>query len=151
MDSEIRELFRIFDKNHDNTISSNELGKVLKCMGIEMPDQDIHMYMEELDKEGNGRIEYREFHTFMQEELKKVEDPEHQEQTVRSAFRVFDKQSEGLIGLTELKSAMKNLGEPLTDLELDDMITMVKINDEDKIDYEEFIKVWLQRNPNEKD
>ncbi|ESP03377.1 hypothetical protein LOTGIDRAFT_137402, partial [Lottia gigantea] len=134
--SEIRELFRIFDKNHDNTISSNELGKVLKCMGMQMSDEEIGMYMEELDKEGNGRIEYREFHSFMQEELKKAEDPAHREQAVRSAFKVFDKESDGLIELSEFKSTMKTLGEPLTDEELDDMLKIVNVTEDGKINYE---------------
>ncbi|XP_070208674.1 calmodulin-beta-like isoform X2 [Littorina saxatilis] len=140
---EIRELFRTFDKNHDNTISASELGKVLRCLGMNVTEQDVQSIMKELDKNGNGKIEYKEFKAFMQEEMRKAEEPAEQEKAIRMAFRVFDTNGDGFIDVQELKHAMKNLGEPLTDKELTDMMKQADVDGNNKIDYEEFIKVWI--------
>ncbi|KAL8619257.1 hypothetical protein ACOMHN_056901 [Nucella lapillus] len=140
---EIRELFRTFDKNHDNTISANELGKVLRCLGMNVAEQDVQTIMKELDKNGNGKIEYKEFKAFMQDQMRRAEEPAEQEKAIRMAFRVFDQNGDGFIDVEELRHAMKNLGEPLTDKELQDMMKEADIDRNNKIDYEEFIRVWL--------
>ncbi|KAK7502857.1 hypothetical protein BaRGS_00005806, partial [Batillaria attramentaria] len=131
----IRELFRTFDKNRDNTISACELGKVLRCLGMDVTEDDVKTIIKELDKNGNGKIEYKEFKAFMQEEMRKSEEPAEQERAVRMAFRVFDQNGDGFIDVKELKNAMKNLGEPLTDKELADMMK--------EADMDQFIRVWI--------
>ncbi|CAG5118375.1 unnamed protein product, partial [Candidula unifasciata] len=50
--SKLRELFRIFDKDHDNTISGTELGKMLRCMGMEVTDVEVSNIMKALDRNG---------------------------------------------------------------------------------------------------
>ena len=85
---------------------------------------------------GNGKIEYKEFKAFMQEEMRKSEEPAEQEKAIRMAFRVFDQNGDGYIDVEELKHAMKNLGEPLTDKELQDMMKEADIDRNNKIDYE---------------
>ncbi|XP_059174804.1 calmodulin-beta-like [Physella acuta] len=141
---EIRELFRIFDKNHDNTISSSELGKMLTCMGMEISEEEVSTLMKELDKNGNGKIEYREFKAFMQDEIRRSEEsPLEQEKAIRMAFKVFDQNGDGVIDEAELRAAMKNLGEPLSDNELNEMMREADVDQDGKINYEEFIKIWL--------
>ncbi|PVD32639.1 hypothetical protein C0Q70_08083 [Pomacea canaliculata] len=134
--SEIRELFRSFDRNHDNTICAGELGKVLRCLGMNVSEADVQQIIKELDKNRNGKIEYKEFKAFMQEEMRKAEDPAEQEKAVRMAFRVFDQNGDGFIDVKELQNAMKNLGEPLTDKELTDMMKEADMDKDGKINYE---------------
>ena len=52
--AEIRELFRLFDKNKDNTISGSELGKMLHCMGMSVSQSEIANIMKDLDKNGES-------------------------------------------------------------------------------------------------
>lgn len=72
----------------------------------------------------------------MQEEMRKAEDPAEQEKAVRMAFRVFDQNGDGFIDVKELQNAMKNLGEPLTDKELTDMMKEADMDKDGKINYE---------------
>merc|ERR1712096_340556 len=44
------------------------------------------------------------------------------EEEIREAFRVFDKDGNGFISAAELRHVMTNLGEKLTDEEVDEMI-----------------------------
>ena len=72
----------------------------------------------------------------MLEEMRKSEEPAEQEKAIRMAFRVFDQNGDGYIDVQELKHAMKNLGEPLTDKELQDMMKEADVDKNNKIDYE---------------
>ena len=66
---------------------------------------------------------------------KKIKDTDTEEE-IRDAFRIFDKDGNGLISANELKHIMANLGEKLTDEELDEMMREADTNGDGQIDYE---------------
>ena len=61
------------------------------------------------------------------------------EEEIREAFRVFDSDGNGLISADDLKRVMTNLGEKLTDEELDEMIMNADLNRDGYVNYEEFV------------
>ena len=85
---------------------------------------------------GNGRIEYKEFSTFMKKELEKNPPGSDQESSIRAAFKIFDRDGNGSIDAKELKFAMQNLGEKLTEKELQDMMREADVDGDGKINYE---------------
>ena len=52
---------------------------------------------------------------------KKLKDSDSEDE-LREAFRVFDRDGNGFISAVELRHVMTNLGEKLTDEEVDEMI-----------------------------
>lgn len=58
------------------------------------------------------------------------------EEEIKDAFRIFDKDGNGLISAHELRQIMANLGEKLTDEELDEMMREADLNGDGQIDYE---------------
>merc|ERR1711955_83940 len=78
----------------------------------------------EVDADGNGNIDFPEFLTMM---AKKMKDTDSDEE-LREAFRVFDKDGNGFISASELRHVMTNLGEKLTDEEVDEMIREADID-----------------------
>ena len=80
---------------------------------------------------GNGTIDFPEFLTMM---AKKCHDTETDEE-LKQAFQVFDKDQNGKISAAELRHVMTNLGEKLTDEEVDEMIREADINGDGEIDY----------------
>lgn len=57
-EEDFMDAFRIFDINGDGKITAKELKNVLKELGIKMDKNDIKKMIKELDKDGNGTIEY---------------------------------------------------------------------------------------------
>ena len=55
---------------------------------------------------------------------------------IREAFRVFDKDGNGFISAAELRHVMTNLGEKLTDEEVDEMIREADIDGDGQVNYE---------------
>ena len=58
------------------------------------------------------------------------------EQEIRQAFRVFDKDGNGFISAAELRHVMTNLGEKLTDEEVDEMMKQADIDGDGQVNYE---------------
>ena len=60
-------------------------------------------------------------------------------------FRVFDKDGNGYISSAELRHVMTNLGEKLTDEEVDEMIREADIDGDGQVNYEEFVAMMTSK------
>ena len=95
----------------------------------------------EVDVDGNGTIDFPEFLTMMARKLKDVD----AEAEIREAFKVFDKDGNGLISANELRHVMTSLGEKLTDEEVDEMMREADIDGDGFVNYEEFVKMMTTK------
>ncbi len=134
---ELREAFALFDKNGDGTISKDELAAVLVSLGEAAEPDDVQMMLESVDANADGVIDFDEFVALMQVHF--YEDGPSEAEELRQAFRVFDRNGDGFIEPEELRSAFLNLGERLSDGQLEEMIRAADKDGNGKIDYEEFI------------
>ena len=66
---------------------------------------------------------------------KKMRDSDSEDE-LREAFRVFDKDGNGYISAAELRHVMTNLGEKLTDEEVDEMIREADLDGDGMVNYE---------------
>ena len=57
------------------------------------------------------------------------------EDELKDAFRVFDRDGNGFISAEELRNVMTNLGEKLTDEEVDEMIFEADMDGDGQINY----------------
>ncbi|KAJ2752804.1 hypothetical protein GGI19_003576 [Coemansia pectinata] len=135
--AEYQEAFALFDKDGDGSITPKELGAVLKAAGQNPSDEELQDMVNELDADGNGRIDFSEFLTLMH----KHSPEDNEEDELRDAFKIFDKDGNGYINKKELREAMANLGEKLTDAEIDAMIREADSDDDGHIDFGEFVKL----------
>ena len=78
-------------------------------------------------------IEFSEFVAMMAKKLKDGGDPD---EDLKEAFKVFDKDNNGFISQSELRLVMSNLGEKLTDDELEEMILEADIDGDGQVNYE---------------
>merc|ERR1712154_82152 len=116
--AEFKEAFSLFDKDGDGTITTKELGTVMRSLGQNPTEAELQDMINEVDADGNGTIDFPEFLTMMARKMKDTDS----EEEIREAFRVFDKDGNGFISAAELRHVMTNLGEKLTDEEVDEMI-----------------------------
>ena len=70
------------------------------------------------------------------------------EEEISEAFRVFDKDGSGFISVAELRHVMTNLGEKLTDEEIDEMVREQDFDGDGKIDYESFVNSMIGNTSN---
>jgi calmodulin len=111
----------------------------MKKLGSNPTDDDIQQMIKSVDDNGDGEIDFDEFLILMSTK-KKNEDPDKE---LMDAFKVFDADGSGTISRKELKKLMKQLGQKLSDQELDAMMEEVDTDKSGEIDFEEF-KAMMQ-------
>merc|ERR1712088_822872 len=62
---DIKEAFRVFDRDGDEFISAEELGQVMSTLGENLTQEEIDEMIREADLDGDGRVCYEEFATMM--------------------------------------------------------------------------------------
>ncbi|KUF88950.1 Calmodulin [Phytophthora nicotianae] len=139
--AEFKEAFSLFDKDGDGTITTKELGTVMRSLGQNPTEAELQDMINEVDADGNGTIDFPEFLTMMARKMKDTDS----EEEILEAFKVFDKDGNGFISAAELRHIMTNLGEKLTDEEVDEMIREADIDGDGQINYEEFVKMMMSK------
>ena len=139
--TELKEAFEIFDKDRDGYITTKELGDIMKKLGQTPSEAELQDMINEVDIDGNGTIDFKEFLGLM---ARKMRDSDSEEELIE-AFKVFDRDGNGYITSHELRHIMTNLGEGLSPEEVEEMIREADLDNDGQIDYDEFVKMMMSK------
>lgn len=140
--AEFREAFEIFDKDKDGYITIKELGDLLKALDVAPTEAELTDIINEVDIDGNGNIDFKEFISLM---ARKMRDTDNEEELIE-AFKIFDRDGNGLISEEELKQVMtiiadKVCDDVITDEEVAAMMKEADTDGDGMISYSEFKKI----------
>lgn len=115
--ADAKEAFTLYDKDSDGKISVEELGQVVRAFGRN-PTND------QVTREGNQVADNTGAVTFdgYIKVLEKLECKADNEEEVKEAFRVFDKDQTGFVPISELRYSLVTLGEKLPTDEVDALL-----------------------------
>lgn len=139
--ADAKEAFALFDKDNDGCITTPELGTVMRALGKNPTEAEVHKLIKEIDPDGRGVINLQEFLGVMARDIRSYDS----EQDIRNAWKVFDKDQRGFIEAKELRHVLTNIGEKLSTNEMEDMIKEADPDNDGKIQYEEFVRLLLAR------
>ncbi len=139
--NEFKEAFNIFDKDKDGYITIKELGEIMKNLGQTPTEAELQDMINEVDIDGNGTIDFKEFLGIM---VRKMRDSDSEEELIE-AFKIFDKDGNGLISQDELLNVMLTLGENTNKEEIEDLMKEVDLDGDGFINYEEFVRLILNK------
>ena len=71
------------------------------------------------------------------------------EEELVEAFKVFDRDGDGLISVPELKMVMKQIGEDFDDAQCESIIKSGDRDNDGKLNYDEFIRMMIDPTDNE--
>ena len=137
--AEFKEAFSLFDKEGDGTITTNEIGSVMRFLGKKPTEAELQEMTSEIGTDGNGTIDFYEFLSLM---VNKTRYEDTEEELIK-AFKVFDRDGNGVISAKEVRQVMTGLGKNLTDQEVNDMIRESELDGNGRINYTEFVKMIM--------
>lgn len=137
---EIKEAFELFDTDKTGTIDYHELKVAMRALGFDVKKQEVLAIMRDYDRDGAGQIEYPDFLEIM---TTKISERDPVEEIVK-AFKLFDEDSTGRISLRNLRRVARELGENLSDDELQAMIDEFDKDGDGEISENEFLAIMKQ-------
>lgn len=135
--TDIKEAFDLFDTEGTGKIDTKELKVAIRALGFEPKKEEIKKMIADIDKEGTGKLSFDDFLALMSMKMAEKDSKEE----IMKAFRLFDDDETGKISFKNLKRVAKELGENLTDEELQEMIDEADRDGDGEINQEEFLRI----------
>ncbi|KAJ7572652.1 myosin regulatory light chain cdc4 [Mycena floridula] len=137
--AEYKEAFALFDKKGTGTVPREILGELLRALGQNPTQAEVADIVNHADREVN----YNAFLKILNrpDGFKPAGTPE---EFIRG-FQVFDKEGNGFIGAGELRYVLTQLGEKMTDAEVDELMKGVQVGADGNINYESFVRTILSQ------
>ncbi|KYK59241.1 hypothetical protein DCS_00371 [Drechmeria coniospora] len=114
-----KEAFALFDKRGNGRVTVDSLGDLLRACGQNPTLAEI----QELEKNAGSDFDFESFQRILNRPGG-FREPGEPEEYCRG-FQVFDKDMTGFIGVGQLKYILTNLGEKMTDEEVDELLKAV--------------------------
>ena len=96
---EFREAFQAFDKDGNGSISTKELGTVMRSLGQNLSEAEIKQMIEIVDEDKSGTIDFKEFLNLMARNMKIV----NKEEKLLDALNTLDQDGSGKISKYKLR------------------------------------------------
>ncbi|KAH7388689.1 mitochondrial carrier domain-containing protein [Pyrenochaeta sp. MPI-SDFR-AT-0127] len=129
-DARVDQLWATLDTRKQGHLDLPALKKGLRKLDhpLKNADQLLDEVMKAVDTDGNGRISYNEFRTFVEETEKEL----------LALFRSIDYNHDGKISKEELRSALSRAGLAVPNSNLDNFFSEVDTNSDGAISFEEW-------------
>jgi calmodulin len=95
---ELREIFKMYDRDNTGNISSRTLKFLLRGLGDNVNEEEVDVVLKDMDEDGNGMIDFQEFLLYM---LEKV-NAQSLEDDIVDVFKVLDKDCTGYLTTNDL-------------------------------------------------
>jgi calmodulin len=128
--AEIKEAFKRMDVDGNGTVTSEELKKVMKEQGENIPEVFTEVMVAMADTNGDGKISYEEFVQMA------IDGPP--DLTDDQIFKIFDKNGDGFISFAEMKKLSIVFGEDLSNAEINEIIKEADLSGDGRVSFREF-------------
>lgn len=129
-----QEAFNFFDEDKDGFISIQEVGKVMRSIGLYPSEQELV----EISKTTRSKVNFNEF---LNMASRNIVDNKINQKQMEEAFKMFDLHGNGMVNLAHLRVSLQSLGEKLRDEEIDEMIRECDIDAEGNVRCEELVRI----------
>lgn len=96
------------------TIDYRELKAAMRALGFQVKKEEIRKMILDVDNDGSGSVDFNEFLEMMQGKMGEKDTREE----INKVFKLYDNDNTGKISIHNLRRVAKELGENMTDEEL---------------------------------
>merc|ERR1719240_1621233 len=126
-------------KNEEGFITTDRLKEAFEKIEQLGDIKDIQLLIDDIDENGDGRIDEAEFRHIMTRKFLGEDD----DQSFVHAFEMFDDNKDGFIPLVELRQILMREGQsPLSEQEVDELMMFCDLDGDGLINYRSLLQ-WL--------
>ena len=133
--------FDLFDKDSSGTITTKELGTVMRSLGQNLSEAEIKEMIDIVDEDKNGTIDFQEFLHLMARKMKIID----KEEELLDAFNILDRDGSGKISKYELRYIIMSTDSKIKGDDIEDIIKTIGTDEEGKIDLQDFIDILMSQ------
>merc|ERR1712072_633465 len=139
---ECREAFEMFDMDRSGAIDVRELKAAIKALGMDVSAEELKKMVADVDKDGNGTIEFAEFLSMMTAKMSNTATDEE----IAKCFKLFDHDATGSITLRNLFHARSVLGmDDVSDAQLENMLHQADRSGKGSISLADFVRLMRKK------
>merc|ERR1712138_190293 len=112
----------------------------MKALGFEPKKEEIAKMVREMDKDGDATVDFEEVCIMLAEKMNQKDGKEE----MLKGFKLFDDDNTGKISMKNFKRVAKELGENLTDQELEAILGEADTDKDGEINEAEFLNVMVK-------
>lgn len=136
-DDDLKQIFMEFDLNGDGLIQKNELKEVMVRMGQCPTEDELDTMFKTADKDNDGNIDLEEFLSIAHRNPIAL--------SLRTVFDEIDVDGDGYLRRSELRQAFQRMGHTLTDSDMNAIYRHVDINNDGRINFDEFCRMMSRK------
>ena len=138
----IRSVFKYYDADGSGKISVSELKKVMDQMGIVLSPEQIKLAVAQYDFNNDGEWDFNEFYQFYIKVVVNTQQSISIDQEIKGVFSLLDADKNGRIDVQEIKVFFQQVGYPLSDNEVLQLIKMYDKNNSGVMEFDEFASFY---------
>ena len=132
---ELNAAFKGFSDKETGNLKSENIEKALRSVGLNPTPEEVEDIIEEIGNECD-------LHTFIYVAYVHSRCINVESELVES-FEIFDKEGKGFLPVSKIKEILKNIKNPFTDEQIDELLSKVTVTD-NNVNYSEFVKAMLE-------
>ena len=130
----LKETFDLFNTDEDQTLQPSELCALLFSTGTKVTKEEVERMVRDMDTDKDGSVSFVEFAWYM---ISREEVPARD--AAEAVFETVDTDGSGVLSISELRTAFKNLKSGLDDEELMDIISIFDVGSTGRVERSEFV------------
>lgn len=138
---ELIDTFSLVDVNGDKVLSGKEILDALKGLPQDEKDEEVFSLIREIEKDTSSHVTREEYMDYMANQLTDTVT----RKDVEMVFHMFDVHNQGTITLDALRKVALELGDNLSETELQSMLAVIDSDGDGKVTLEEFNRLMTRR------
>ena len=135
--AELHEGYRLLSLNREHrpqSLNIKQMCEVLNAAGLHLHEDEVAEVIRTIDQSGCNAMTFSDFALLM---TRQVDEPMFE--SMKSAFRFYDKQNTGYVTSSQFCEMFASMGEKSSPDELEELMNLADVDASNKIDYVKFL------------
>jgi len=141
---EIKEAFNIFDVDQSGSIDYRELKAAMKALGVCVKKDELKKMITDVDADGSGSVEFPEFLQMMTAKMGSNDTRDD----IDKVYKMFLGDGATRLDFKSLKKVARELGENLTDAQLESMLEHADKSNNGYVNTDDFYRLMKKKTSN---